>query len=116
MHAAARGFYSQCGNDPMLSSYRGNAEEVKSLLAAGARLDDRDRDGNTALMLAAQYARSDSVKLLLDAGANVHLKNRHGWSALTYAVNSNGGFDAANLKIIVEALIAAGAVLNEGNE
>ena len=49
MLAAAGGFYVQCGNDPMVTSYRGNTEEVKSLLAAGARSNDRDHDGNTAL-------------------------------------------------------------------
>jgi ankyrin repeat protein len=116
MLAATIGFFALCGNDSNIASYRGNAAEVKSLLAAGARLDDRDPDGNTALMLAAQNARSDSVKLLLDAGADVNLKNGHGRSALICAASSSGSYEEANLKEIVKALIAAGADLNERDE
>jgi Ankyrin repeats (3 copies)/Ankyrin repeat len=116
MLAAARGIYSQCGNDPLLYSYRGNTEEVKSLLAAGARVNDVDHDGNTALMLAAEYARIDSVKLLLDGGSDVHLQNKYGWTALIYAANSSGNFDRANMKEIVEALIAGGSDLNVRDE
>jgi uncharacterized protein len=116
MLASAQGIFSQCGNDPMLASYRGNAAEVRSLLAAGARLDVQDGNGNTALMLAAQYGRSDNVQLLLDAGADVHLKNSHGRTALIHAASSIGNFDEANLKIIVEALIAGGSSLNERDE
>jgi ankyrin repeat protein len=111
MLAAGGGFYSQCGNDPLLTSYRGNVEEVKSLLAAGARVNDADHDGNTALMLASQNARSDSVKLLLEACANVHVKNKYGWTALIYAANSSG-HNPANMLEIVAALINAGADLN----
>jgi ankyrin repeat protein len=113
MLAASMGFFALCGNDSNLTSYRGNVMEVRSLIAAGARLDDRDRDGNTALMLAAQYARNDSVKLLLDAGADVRLKNRDGRTALICAASSSGSFEEANLKEIVKALIASGADLNE---
>lgn len=116
MLAAARGIYSQCGNDPLLYSYRGNAEEVKSLLAAGARVNDVDPEGNTALMLAAQHARIDCVNLLIDTGANVHMQNKHGWTALIYAVNSSGNSDRANMKEIVEALIAGGSDLNARDE
>lgn len=113
MLAAAGGFHVQCGNDPLVTSYRGNAEEVKSLLAAGARSNEVDHEGNTALMLAAQNARSDSVKLLLNGATDVHVKNKHGWTALMYAANSSGTFDSVNMKEIVEALIAGGSDLNE---
>jgi ankyrin repeat protein len=112
MLAAAGGFSVQCGNDPVVTSYRGNVEAVKSLLDAGAGVNNEDRDGNTALMLAAQHARSDSVKLLLDAGANVHVKNKYGWTALIHVANSSGYYDPANVKEIVEAFIAGGADVN----
>ncbi len=85
---------------------------VESLLAAGARVNDVDREGNTALMLASQNARSESVKLLLDAGANVHVKNKYSWDALIYAANSNGHYAEENLKEIVTALIAWGTDVN----
>ncbi len=112
MLAAAGGFSVQCGNDPLVTSYRGNVEAVKALLDAGARVNEVDRDGNTALMLSAQNARSDSVKLLLDCGANVHAKNKYGSTALIDAANSSGYFNEANVKEIVAALIASGADVN----
>ena len=116
MLATVHGFHAQCGNDSRLYSYGGNAWQVRKLLAAGPRLNDRDREGNTALMLAAKYGRSDIVKILLDAGADVHLKNTHGETALIHAVSSIGTFDEAQLKITVKALIAGGSNLNERDE
>jgi ankyrin repeat protein len=110
MIAATQGFSVQCGNDELVTSYRGNTEIVQALLNAGACLDDQDDKGNTALILAASHRRSASVQLLLDAGANANARNKHGWTALLCATNYNS--DMTNLKEIVSALIAHGADLN----
>ena len=67
----------------------GNVEVVKSLLARGESLDARDRDGNTALMLAAGKGRADMCSLLLEAGANRELKNDNGRTALMIAEELN---------------------------
>lgn len=112
MLAAAHGFYTQCGNDPLVTSYPGNSKIVKRLLESGAKVDEQDAAGNTALILAAQLGRSDSVKLLLEAGANVHLANEHGWTALIHAANSSGSYDEANITEIIKRLLAAGAHVN----
>ena len=112
MVAAAASPFTQCGNDPLPGTYRGHKDVVKSLLEAGARANEQDAEGNTALMLAAQNGRIDSVKLLLEAGANVRLQNKYGWTALIYAANSSGDYDVANLKEIVTGLIEAGADVN----
>lgn len=112
MAAAAVGFYVQCGNDPLETSYRGNTDAVRALLEAGARIDVQNPGGETALMLAARNARSASVQLLLKAGANVNVTNVHGQTALMYAVQSSGHYDERNLKEIVMGLISGGANLN----
>jgi len=112
MLAAAHGFYVQCGNDPLVTSYAGNPRMVKLLLESGARVDEQDGAGNTALLMAAQFGRSDSVKLLLEAGANVHLANEHGWTALIHAVNSSGSNHHPNMLEIIKRLIAEGAMVN----
>ena len=112
MLAAAYGVYVQCGNDPLVTSYPGNSRLVKRLLESGARVNEQDVAGNTALILAAQLGRSESVKLLLEAGANVQLANDHGWTALIHAVNSSGSYDEANMTEIIKGLLAAGADVN----
>ncbi|MCA1621207.1 MAG: ankyrin repeat domain-containing protein [Acidobacteria bacterium] len=112
MLAAAGGFHVPCGNDPLVTSYPGNAELVGGLLEAGARTEDRDEEGNTALMLAARGGRSRSAELLLGAGAGVHTQNRYGWTALHYAAAASVAYEQANLAKIINALVAAGADVN----
>jgi len=112
MIAAAHGFYVQCGNDPLLTSYTGNTAAVKALLDAGSRLDTQNNEGDTALMLAARYARSGSVELLLSAGANVNLTNADCKTALMHAVEASGEYAENNVNEIVERLISGGANLN----
>ncbi|KAM0548071.1 hypothetical protein ACHAPJ_010129 [Fusarium lateritium] len=67
------------------AAVQGSDEVVKLLLEKGAGIDSRDRDGNTALWLAASYGKYAIVKLLLDNGAQVELKNRHGQTPLFIA-------------------------------
>jgi len=51
---------------------------VKYLLDAGARLDDRDARGRTALMVAAEGGRAEIVALFLARGADPSLKDEGG--------------------------------------
>ena len=67
------------------TSARGNTEQVRELLDAGADIDIQDKFGRTALMLSAAYGRADTVKLLLDAGADIDRSNKYGWTALMQA-------------------------------
>jgi ankyrin repeat protein len=53
-------------------------EVVKYLVDAGARIDDRDARGRTALMIAAEGGRAEIVTLLLARGADPALKDRTG--------------------------------------
>lgn len=116
MIAAAHGFYVQCGNDPLVTSYTGNTAAVKALLDAGSRLDAKNNEGETALMLAARQARSGSVELLLSAGANVNLTDAHCETALMHAVKASGEYAEDNVNEIIMRLISGGADLNARDE
>jgi ankyrin repeat protein len=65
---------------------------VKILLEAGARVDERNRDGLTPLMLASGEGRTEVVQLLLRYGADPALKTPTGLSALDFAnINKQAG-------------------------
>ena len=70
---------------------KGDTDRVQALLKAGAELEAKDRDGRTALMLAAQYGRTDTVRLLLARGANAGARDRRGWNAYMLALLSPSG-------------------------
>ena len=59
---------------------------VGQLLDAGARIDDRDARGRTALMIAAEGGRSGIVNLLLARGADLSLKDKGGHRAADLTV------------------------------
>ena len=57
----------------------GNLAVLRLLLQAGSSLEQRSRDGRTALFLAAEFAPStDVVQMLLDAGAEADVYDGHG--------------------------------------
>ena len=55
------------------------------LLARGARLDEVDDRGRSALMMAAELGHGEIVKLLLARGAMADLKDKEGKSAADLA-------------------------------
>jgi uncharacterized protein len=59
---------------------------VERLLDAGARIDDRDARGRTALMIAAEGGRSGIAGLLLARGADPSLKDKAGKRAVDLTV------------------------------
>ena len=88
---------------------KGDVEEVRALLRAGADCDDNlaDEDESTALMWASGTPTShrDVVELLVGAGADVNLADEDGTTALIEA-SVKGHRD------VVEALLGAGADVN----
>jgi uncharacterized protein len=75
---------------------------LRFLIAAGANLDARDRDGDTALHTAANWKHLDALRLLAAYGASADTVNHKGLSPLSQAVNTNNAE-------VSRALLAAGA-------
>lgn len=55
---------------------------IKKLIAAGANLEARNRNGETALQVAARSGQKFAVRVLLEQGANFHVRNCDGRSVL----------------------------------
>ncbi|CAI8021052.1 Putative ankyrin repeat protein MM_0045 [Geodia barretti] len=86
----------------------GRTEVVSLLVKAGANTDLQNKDGDSALMMAAREGRTEVVSLLLEAGANTDLQNKDGYSALMIA--------ASSCSKTVPMLVKAGAALDLQNK
>ena len=62
--------------------YGGYENVAKVLIAAGADLNAKDKDGNTPLRWAALHDHGDVAKMLIDAGADINAKANNGRTAL----------------------------------
>ncbi|PIA59522.1 hypothetical protein AQUCO_00400423v1 [Aquilegia coerulea] len=63
---------------------------IKEACEKGGSLDCRDRDGQTALHVAASKGNVEFVKMLMEGGADMNAKCDEGWTALyTAAVNGD---------------------------
>ena len=68
----------------------GKLDKVRSALARGKDVNDKDSFGRTALMRAVIRRHNSIVKLLLDQpGIKINEKNNHGATALHYAALAN---------------------------
>ena len=87
-----------------------NIEKVKALIAAGADVNERGADNESALLLASDKDKCsvEIVDILLTAGANPNLKTTLSWTPLMWAVTSYRAD-------IAKSLIAAGADVNTLN-
>ena len=81
------------------------AKDVERCLAAGAKIDARDRHGSTPLHKAASRGKAATVNALLAAGAKIDARNKRGETPLHRAA---GGFKMD----MVNALLAAGAKID----
>lgn len=92
----------------LIASYRGADDIVILLLSAGARLDVRDDQGNSPLLLAVSSSgREALVGRLLTAGADVSARNKSGQTVLHRAL---GAFPAG--PAVVRSLLLAKAPLD----
>jgi hypothetical protein len=67
----------------------GSAEKLAAALAAGEDVNRADKNGKTALMIAASLGRTDLVQTLLDKGAQVNQTDSDGRTALHYVLAGN---------------------------
>ncbi|WP_202839741.1 ankyrin repeat domain-containing protein [Luteimonas saliphila] len=94
------------GGTPALVAAAGGDEDdpagVQLLLRHKAKVDARDREGRTALHVAAFQGHAEVVAALLDAGADVHARDARESTALLEAARGAGA-------AVLEALLAAKA-------
>ena len=69
-----------------IASREGHVEAVQVLLHSGARIDDPEGGGNTALFWAAFYDHLDVIRLLVTQGADVNKKGKDGETPLHVAL------------------------------
>ena len=87
----------------------GDFEAVIELIEKGAKVDEKDKDGETALIWASFYGNLRIAEKLIESRTDVNQKDGSGWSALMFA--SNQGYLG-----IVELLIEEGADVNQKNK
>ena len=78
------------------AAWRGQAQALGQLIAAGAKLSVTDEDGNAPLALAAAGGHRASLELILAAGADPNAPNRAGETALMLAAGK-GNTDSVAL-------------------
>lgn len=88
----------------------GDLKELKSILKSGIDINKKykDRNDETALIVASKKGNLEIVKCLIENRADVNAEDNDGWTALMYALNI-GRID------IAEYLIEKGAKINAQN-
>lgn len=84
-------------------------DQIPTLIAKGAEVDELDAAGNSALWMAARLSKTESVRLLLAAGADPNTRGQRGWTPLhctTFCWSASADSEIAQL------LIKAGADVN----
>jgi ankyrin repeat protein len=76
----------------------GRKEHVEMFARAGMDINAKDKDGSTALMIAAEKVDLAMAQLLIEHGADVNSKNVDGYTALMY-VAYKGNLAMAELLI-----------------
>ncbi len=91
----------------MTAALTGKADAVKVLLAAGAKVNEKEPyKGQTALMWAASEGNADAAAMLIEFGADVKAKSSAGFTPLLFAVR-NAHIEAA------QVLLDHGANVND---
>ena len=91
------------GETPLIvAAMKGKTDIAALLIAKGAKVKTKTKDGQTALIYAARAPgdRSEVVKLLIENGADVNAEDNTGMTALAYALKKR---DILLFKILMES-------------
>ncbi|XP_071150151.1 uncharacterized protein [Mytilus edulis] len=79
----------QIGEDLLKAAKKGFRNKIERYLKRGANINYQNRNGKTALHLAASvsYGNTDSVQLLIDGGIDLNLQDKDGLTALNHAID-----------------------------
>ncbi len=84
-------------------SWRGPVAMLKILIAHGAQINARSKEGYSALLIAAAASNPQAVKILLEHGAEVNVRSDDGFSALILAAGKVPGTkDIRSLMLLLE--------------
>ncbi|KXZ43193.1 hypothetical protein GPECTOR_98g777 [Gonium pectorale] len=103
MHGHMDTSYRSLSFHPRLHPQRGDVEEVRALLRAGADKDAQDEGEWTPLHRAAENGHVEAVRALLQAGANKDARDSTNQTSPLYLAAQNGHVE------VVRALLQAGA-------
>jgi ankyrin repeat protein/truncated hemoglobin YjbI len=92
---------------------RNELHRVQVLLDYGARLDDRDRSGHTALHYAVRGGKLPLIALLLGRGATPHVQDDQGLTPLLHLARTRASFDPVP---VLELLLSHGADVDARDE
>jgi ankyrin repeat protein len=104
-HGADINAYDKIYSNDVLNlaiSFNKNDTIAKLLIESGAKLNQKDPDGNTEIHLAAMRGFSNLIRLLVEKGADIYAVNKNNHTALYYAAKHG-------YRLAADALIAAGA-------
>jgi len=87
------------------AAYSNDTQQVSAAIKNGMPVDQKDENGNTALMLASFDGHIETMQVLIGAGADINLRDSNGRTALMFA--ASGPFPAA-----VRLLLEKGAEIN----
>ena len=62
-------------------------DTVQLLLQSKIDMNNKNDDGQTALMEASERGKKDLVEMLINAGADIHIRNKKGYTALTLVLS-----------------------------
>ncbi len=100
--------FAQLGTGPLKDASARKARVVSLLLANGADINAKDKDGRTALWRAAYDQFAEGVKLLLQSGAYANARDNTGETPLIAACSRWSGTDPE----VVSILLSHGADIN----
>ena len=71
----------------LIAARKGWGDALQMLIEVGADLDARDKEGQTAILLAVAKNRVEAVRILIEAGADINAMTPRGVTPLDVAKN-----------------------------